>query len=264
VLILQGNNQHAQLVLVRMHKMSNSNGNKRGGQIVKVGQAHEIETALPIAVIMRTYFSSYHLWAARHFSVLASNTENEDGKLPRFNIKHRAYVTNAILSGVAFLEAAINELFQDIVDGHESYIAALDIDSKRQMSEYWLKKRHALLDKYQKALTCLRKQPFNGNHPPYLEAQLVIQLRNALVHYKPKSFGGGVEHDLAKELAGKFMDNRLMNGSGNPWFPDKCLGHGCAEWAVHSATVFADEFFRRIGVKPNYQRVEFKPLPNEV
>lgn len=243
--------------------MSNPSAKQSDGLTVKIGQAHETDTALPIAVIMRTYFSSYHLWAARHFSVLASNAENEEGTLPRFDIRHRAYVTNSIFSAVAFLEAAINELFQDIVDGHESYVVGLDIDGRRELSDYWLKKRPSLLEKYAKALTCLRKCPFDRNHPPYSTAQLVVRLRNALVHYKPKSLGGGVEHDLAKELAEKFMDNGLMNGSGNPWFPNKCLGHGCAEWAVRSATVFADEFFRRIGVKPNYQRVEFKPLPNE-
>jgi|CXWL01.1.fsa_nt_gi hypothetical protein len=246
--------------------MSDGIDSHSGGLIVKIGQAHEIDTALPVTVIMRTYFSSYHLWAARYFSILARNSEKEDGRLPRFDIKHRAYVTNSIFSGVAFLEAAINELFQDIVDGHESYIATLDPHNKRQMLEYWQSpesKRLNLLGKYQKALTCLRKQPFNSNQSPYLDAKLVAQLRNVLVHYKPKSLGGGVEHDLAKELAGKFMDNRLMNGSGNPWFPDKCLGHGCAEWAVHSITMFADEFFRQIGTEPNYQRIQFTPLPNE-
>lgn len=243
--------------------MSDPSANHSDGLTSKIGQAHEIETALPIAVIMRTYFSSYHLWAARHFSVLASNTENEEGRLPRFDIRHRAYVTNSIFSAVAFLEAAINELFQDIVDGHESYVVGLDMDGRRELSDYWLKKQPSLLGKYTKALTCLQKRPFSSNHPPYWDAKLVVRLRNTLVHYKPKSLGGGVEHDLAEELAGRFMDNRLMNGSGNPWFPDKCLGHGCAEWAVHSVTVFADEFFRRIGVEPNYQRVRFKPLPNE-
>jgi hypothetical protein len=236
----------------------------------KVSGTHrEVDTALPITVLMRPYFSSYHLWAARHFFVLSRNVENEEGRRPRFDIKHRAYVMNCIFSAVAFLEAAINELFQDIADGHESYVANLDADSKRLMSDFWQfteqRNRSAfnLLDKYQIALTFLRKQQFASGHQPYQDAAVVVKLRNELVHYKPRSLGGDVEHTLAKQLTRKFQDNTLMSGSGNPSFPDKCLGYGCAEWSIHSATVFTDEFFGRIGVVPNYQRVQFQPSPNE-
>ncbi len=49
-----------------------------------------------------------------------------------------------------------------------------------------------------------------------------------------------------------------MSGSGNSYFPDKALGKGCTEWAVKSARNFADSFFKRIGVEPNYQKISFK------
>jgi hypothetical protein len=75
--------------------------------------------------------------------------------------------------------------------------------------------------------------------------------------------GGDVEHKLSRQLSGKFDDNTLMRGSGNPWFPDKCLGHGCCAWAVRSVIAFADDFFGRIGVEPNYQKITFQPLPDE-
>ena len=74
---------------------------------------------------MRAYFSSYHLWAAEHFTRLAKEIEDAHTGSPEFNIAHRAYVTNAILSAVAFLEAAINELFDDVVDQHYSYVNPL-------------------------------------------------------------------------------------------------------------------------------------------
>jgi hypothetical protein len=239
------------------------------GQVVKLGQAHEVDSALPIAVKMRAYYSSYHLWAARHFSVLARNIETGGTERPRFDIRHRVYVTSSIFSAVGFLEAAINELYQDVADAHESYVASLDGDSKRIMSEFWdltegrNRSPFSLLDKYQIALTLLRKQQFELDQRPYQDAALVVKLRNELVHYKPKSLGGDAPHTLSRQLGGKFDDNALMSGSGNPWFPDKCLGHGCAEWSVRSVIAFADEFFGRIGVQPNYQRVQFQPSPGE-
>jgi hypothetical protein len=52
-------------------------------------------------VRMRAYFSSYHLWAAEHFTRFAKEIEDAHTGSPEFNITHRAYVTNAILSAVA-------------------------------------------------------------------------------------------------------------------------------------------------------------------
>lgn len=233
-------------------------------------QAREVDTALPITVRMRAYFSSYHLWAARHFSVLARTVENDEGKRPLFDIKHRAYVTNAVFSAVGFLEAAINELYQDVADGHDNYVATLDAGSKRLMSDFWQftekqnRSAFKLLEKYQIALTFLRKEQFATGQLPYQDAALTVKLRNEVVHYKPQSLGSDVEHGLAAQLSGKFLDNGLMSASGNPWFPDKCLGHGCAAWASRSVKAFADEFFDRIRVVPNYQRVQFQPSPDEL
>lgn len=167
------------------------------------------------------------------------------------------------------MEAAINELFQDVADGHESYVSGLDAESKCIASEFWTftEKRNrsafSVLDKYQLALTFLRKPQLEPGQRPFQDASLVVRLRNELVHYKPSSLGGETEHLLARQLSGKFDDNTLMRGSGNPWFPDKCLGHGCADWSVRAVVAFADEFFGRIGVEPNYQRVKFQPSPDE-
>jgi hypothetical protein len=218
---------------------------------------------------MRVYYSSYHLWAARHLTALVKGIETVGSERPRFDIRHRAYVTNSIFSAASFLEAAINELFQDVADGHASYVSGLDTGSKRIMSEFWTftegrnRSAFSLLDKYQIDLTFLRRPQFESGHRPFQDASLVVRLRNELVHYEPSSLGGETEHTLARQLAGKFDDNTLMRGSGNPWFPDKCLGHGCANWAVRAIVAFADEFFGRIGVEPNYQRVTFQPSPDE-
>jgi hypothetical protein len=48
-----------------------------------------------------------------------------------------------------------------------------------------------------------------------------------------------------------------MADSGNPYFPDKCLGSGHATWAAHLVKKLADEFFQGLSISPNYQRVRF-------
>ena len=108
-------------------------------------------------VLMRTYFSTYHFWAAEHFARLAANIEGAHTGKPTFNIKHRAYVTSSILSAVAFLEAAINEFFDDVTDGHSGYVDPTT-DYARQLAELWKEKngkRWSILEKYQDATTIL-------------------------------------------------------------------------------------------------------------
>ena len=58
------------------------------------------------------------------------------GKTP-FDIQHRAYAVNAVLSAVVFLEALVNETFQDAADGHASRIAPLDDRCIALMGEFW-------------------------------------------------------------------------------------------------------------------------------
>ncbi|MET9459933.1 hypothetical protein ABZY05_33420 [Streptomyces canus] len=41
--------------------------------------------------------------------------------------------------------------------------------------------------------------------------------------------------------------------SGNPYFPQKCQGHGCTAWAWNAALAFADTFHQRIGIRPVYE-----------
>lgn len=48
-----------------------------------------------------------------------------------------------------------------------------------------------------------------------------------------------------------------MQKSNNPFFPDYCLGYGCAKWACSVAEKFTNAFFSKIGIEPNYQKVNF-------
>lgn len=216
-------------------------------------------TVLPVTVSMRVYFSSYHLWAAKHFSKLTAQLEERPGKLPRFDIEHRAFATNTILSSVAFLEAAINELFQDAADGHESYLKTVDSKLVSDVGRAWTSRtdRRAVLGKYALASDLLRIKSLDPRAEPYTSTELVIQLRNILVHYRPSSRSAHDMSSFEESLKVRFPENKLMNGSGNPFFPDKCLGAGCASWAVSAVENLASEFFKRLGIQPNFKRVAF-------
>jgi len=89
---------------------------------------------------------------------------------------------------------------------------------------------------------------------PWQPTAILIQLRNALIHYEPEWLSTHVNtedeaHKLTKMLRGRFTPNPLT-GAGDPYYPNKVLGHGCAEWAVRTSTEFVDAFARHLGIKP--------------
>ncbi len=74
-----------------------------------------------IGISMRIYFSTYYLWAAEHFWKLAGEIETSHQGRPQFNLQHRVYIMNSILSATAFLEAAINEFYEIVLDDPKVY-----------------------------------------------------------------------------------------------------------------------------------------------
>ena len=221
-------------------------------------------TALPATIKMWTYLSKHHIQAAARFARLSASLERaHKGKSsPNLFVEHRAYVLGSVLTAVAFLEATINELFAKAADGR---LDGLSPEATAGLAERWVKPRTARLPicrKYQIALTSARRQPFKPGTAPYHDVDLLMQLRNALVHYKPEwviaASGADQKRDTIKKwqkrLQGKFAVNPLT-AKGNPFYPDKCLSHGCAKWAVESSLKFTDDFFSRMGLKPPYTDV---------
>jgi hypothetical protein len=171
-------------------------------------QIHETESApangprfpgVPMTVVStRTYASKHELWAAKHFARLARQIEAAQTGNPKFNIQHRAFVTSAVRSAVGFLEAAINEVFSDVADGHDSYVAPLSDQCRQSMGSRWNRKtqrlksrrdnkRPEILEKYQVALACSGNPVFEEDTQPYVDAELLISLRNRLTHARPET-----------------------------------------------------------------------------
>ena len=215
----------------------------------------------PVRIVMRNYFSTYLLWSARDFASKAAAIESGHSGDSRFDIEHRAYVVGAVVSAAAFLEAMINELFQDAHDGHgvedDGNIAALLPRTRELMAGWWAASGEGferVLEKYQLSVLFADQPGLDRGAEPYQGAGLLIKLRNTLVHYKSESVSVDVEHRFAKDLRGRFADNRLMEGSGNAWWPDHALGAGCAQWAFESAKALADAVADALRIRPNYRR----------
>jgi hypothetical protein len=111
------------------------------------------------------------------------------------------------------------------------------------------------LEKWQFLLIFADKPRLDAGASPYQDASLLVTLRNLFAHAKPETVSAGEPNRIERMLRRKFDDNRLMAGSSNPWWPDHCLGHGCADWAISSALALADAVSGELGISPNYDRV---------
>jgi hypothetical protein len=214
-------------------------------------------------LVMRGYLSTQHLWAAEHFTRLATDYEAAHIGEPQLWIRHRSYVLGAVAESVAFLEAFINELFQDAKDATDGVVGAhapqgLLPDAVRLMAAYWNStedgERVRAVAKYDAARVFAGCPRSTAGRLPHQDLNRVIALRNWSVHYRPQSFSAD-DPDLRIEDARARIvpENALMAGTTNLWFPDKALGAGCASWAVRTVREFVDEFVAAVGCWADYR-----------
>ena len=184
-------------------------------------------------------------------------------------IRHEAFILNSVLSTVSFLESTVNELHADAAD--DAYFFA---DKKTEallqaIAEKWQNEKNfdraPMITKYQKILAIAEKPLFDENDQAFANIRILTEIRNHLMHYKPEwvvlSDGrtsvigeGNITEKFEKILRKKFVINPLA-AKILPFFPDKCLGHGCAEWAIVNSIIFTDEFFRRLGLPVPYDGI---------
>jgi len=226
---------------------------------------------LPVTISYRWVLSPHYLWGATRLATKADEIEQRGpNREPAIFNEHRNFVTGAIFSAVAFLEAVVNECLKDIVDGQPSYSTVINDDIRRCMAAVWdltedeNRSTFKVLEKYELVLRCCGKDDFKEGAQPYQDANFVIRLRNKLMHYKTATHNVGDEEDkFSRGLSARFVGNRLLADLENVvFFPDLCLSSGCAQWAVQSVKNLADEFFQRLGVSPHYQLPAYAYTPS--
>lgn len=231
------------------------------------------------AATVRSYLSINFVQAAALFcrKTLEVERNRDQYTFEELHIAHSSYAIGTIFHCAAFLEAAINELFSDAFqDGY--YHLTLELGCREDLvpilQNLWVARRPkmpkterlSIATKYQMVLEEYGRQMFS-NEASYEAVLLLIQARHALMHYKLESVTTISEipavpltvQEFETQLAGRFSLNPLT-GDGNPFFPDRCLGHGMCEWAVENAIAFVDEFFNRLGGKPHYYHVRHNLL----
>lgn len=231
----------------------------------------------------RAVFASQHIVSAAFFTRSCATLEaNYTGQPPstipsQIIDEQKAYVMAAVFATISFLEASINELFSDAAELKANELAGtlleqIDPNIRELMADMWRQgiprtAKYSVLEKYDIALTLARKQLLKGRKP-HEEVSLVIILRNALTHFepawtmefmsspvlgKPNPFYyevyKGTSSGRIKNLEKQFSNPLVLNAE--PFFPNRCLCHKCAKWAVKSCLDFAKAFYENMGIN-NY------------
>lgn len=211
-------------------------------------------------------FALVHLQSAAFFARRCSEFDKADLDVQANNPQVSAYATGAVISSFSFLEAQINQVFLKAsrinAGGLRSWLDGLDNEKVKFLGEIWdtktlkVAESASVLDKYNLALRFLGKQTFENEkgQDPYQSANLLRKLRNALVHTKPEpqQIAPPVAGEMEKRYRNLFPESELFSRTHNAYWPDKCLGYGCAQWSVSTALAFADEFFNRLEIKAQY------------
>ncbi|WP_321420496.1 hypothetical protein [uncultured Methanomethylovorans sp.] len=164
-----------------------------------------------------------------------------------------AYASGSIISSVAYLESTINEFYSDCCDKAD-FLKEIDHNILISLGSKWdcddFEKKNLLL-KYELALMEITGKGFGKGVKEYYDVNDLIKLRNLLVHYKAYWQGDTANESKYKvnHLSKKFDSNPFMKKTGNPFFPYKCLGKGCALWGIKTSIDFVAYFYEKIGVK---------------
>jgi hypothetical protein len=102
--------------------------------------------------------------------------------------------------------------------------------------------RKPVLDKYDLALLLRQVYTLDRGMTPTLDVALLIQLRNALTHFKPEWFDAQQAHArLPSRLTGRFLPSSSFTAS-EPVFTRRWATHGCTAWAIKSVIDFIETF----------------------
>ena len=225
------------------------------------------------AIRFRDCFSVRYIQSAALLCRLGYAIEQEfreaDVVPPEIQLRHEAFILNAVLSTVSFLESTVNELHADATD--EEYSALDDKHGTllRTIGNQWKNTRNfdraPMLTKYQTILAIAGQSGFDDGDQAFANVRILTEIRNHLLHYTrewvvlrsrraPGHEAESTADYFETVLFRKFATNPFAAKSV-PFFPDKCLGHGCAEWSIVNSLIFTDEFFRRLGLPAPYEGI---------
>lgn len=197
----------------------------------------------------RSAFAVRHMMAAARFSRMCGDIESayKERPLGAFFDEQIGAVSATVMLATASLESNINEYLCE----PEQVFSSLPKDSPHALVR--LLEQKSILEKYQSVLTFRGFAEYLTGEQPYQDADALVKLRNALVHFKPEWHD---EQELHRKIEGRLKGRFEINpaiGENSVFFPQQCMSYGCTKWAVNTALKFMRDFSQRSGLPYRFE-----------
>jgi hypothetical protein len=185
------------------------------------------------------------IFAAHAHKIENQNTSDISEEL---RVEHRSYVVSAVIQCAAALETEISSIARH-GPGHHLGSNGIDIAGQEFLQPLIdVIDDQPTLHRYELILHLLRRPPIDRGNYPYQQANLLIRLRNELVHYKSK-WGPEMEREkLFASLQQMKLDKPPFVSSETNFFPHQCLSASLASWSVMTTISFINEFSEKLGI----------------
>ena len=212
---------------------------------------------------IRQFWSLGHLWTARNAAKRCGEIEATIAMQTIVNREHQSLAVTAVFFAAAFMEAQVNEVLLCVADpapgGPDAIVAGIPPSAEPALAGIWNnERRKGIRRKYQESLAAVGKSEFAENRDPFKSADLVIQLRDRFVHYKPHWQYLDAQPPAAKRAAlneqrhfERALKARIIENAQpfvRPWFPAKAIGAGCANWACDASVYFVRRWRQRMSL----------------
>jgi hypothetical protein len=197
-------------------------------------------TSSSIGTLWSRYsFTAQYVLGSRLLADRADVIESGPTPSPLARIEHRAAVVGSIMQACAAMEAAIGEVLEH---GPRQHLGGGQPDPRLAA----VNSGASLIPKSNAMLVALGKPVFSVTTQPFNDVQLLVWLRNHLVHYQ-STWQGTMRAQVQQALEAKALARpSFIDGTYN-FFPHQLLGVSCARWAYSTAAAFIDAVYDILG-----------------
>jgi hypothetical protein len=182
---------------------------------------------------------------ARRVSVI-EQTASPDALM---RAEHRALIVACVMQASAALESELAEVLE-YGPGHHLGSNGIDRDALLFIGPFAeiIGRCPGVLERWAMLLHLLKKPAFDKGQWPYQDAELLVGLRNELVHYRSQWDGVTKKKSVLVGLRAKRFARPTFLADNVNIFPQAVLSAECAEWACVTAAGFLDAAYLRLGV----------------
>lgn len=163
--------------------------------------------------------------------------------------EHRSYVVSTVIQCAAAPESEIAEILLH-GPGHHLGSNGIDISARDFLQPLAdVIDDEPTLHRYELMLHILRRPSLDRGGNPFQSADLLVKLRNELVHYKSRWQEEMERQKLFARLKQLRFQEPPFITADTPFFPHKCLSASLASWCVNTSVAFITDFYARLGIE---------------